>query len=87
MEPRAFAVLCFLAEHGDRVVTTTDELRDSARGTNFVTESALTPASRTRAMEARKAVGDDTRHHSPLTNARSAFGCTHCPPSHRGLGR
>jgi DNA-binding winged helix-turn-helix (wHTH) protein len=54
MEPQVFAVLAYLVEHRDRVVSK-DELLDNVWGDRFVSESALT----TRIKAARRAVGDD----------------------------
>ena len=53
VEPQVFDVLCYLVEHGDRVVTK-EELLDNVWGDRFVSESALT----TRIKQARRAVGD-----------------------------
>lgn len=56
MEPQVFGVLCYLAEHRDRLVTK-EELLDNVWGDQFVSESALT----TRIKQVRRAVGDDGR--------------------------
>ena len=56
MEPQVFRVLCYLAEHRDRVVSK-EELLDNVWGDRFVSESALS----TRIKHARRAVGDDGR--------------------------
>lgn len=54
VEPQVFAVLAFLVEHHDRVVTRS-ELLDHVWGDRFVSESALS----SRLKAARRAVGDD----------------------------
>ncbi|MCB0993452.1 MAG: AAA family ATPase, partial [Acidimicrobiales bacterium] len=54
VEPQVFDVLCYLLEHGDRVVTK-EELLDNVWGDRFVSESALT----TRIKQARRALDDD----------------------------
>jgi class 3 adenylate cyclase/DNA-binding winged helix-turn-helix (wHTH) protein len=56
LEPQAFAVLCHLLEHRDRVVPK-EELLDEIWGSRFVAESALT----TRIKQVRRALGDDGR--------------------------
>ena len=56
VEPQVLAVLCYLVEHRDRVVTK-NELLDNIWGDRFVSESALT----SRIRDARKAVDDDGR--------------------------
>jgi DNA-binding winged helix-turn-helix (wHTH) protein len=45
MEPQVFDVLAFLISHRDRVVSK-EELLDSVWGDRFVSESALTSASK-----------------------------------------
>lgn len=56
LEPQAFAVLCHLLEHRDRVVPK-EELLDAVWGSRFVSESALT----TRVKQIRRALGDNGR--------------------------
>jgi DNA-binding winged helix-turn-helix (wHTH) protein/tetratricopeptide (TPR) repeat protein len=66
VEPQVLAVLAYLAEHGDRVVTKI-ELLDEVWGDRFVSESALT----SRIKLARKACGDNGRDQRILKTVHS----------------
>ena len=62
MEPQAFDVLVYLAQHRDRVVSK-EELMDQVWGGRFVSESAVT----SRIKQVRRAVGDDGQRQSVIT--------------------
>ena len=61
LEPQAFEVLAYLAEHRERIVSR-QELLDAVWGTSFITDGALA----TRIKEVRRAVGDDGRAQSAI---------------------
>ena len=61
VEPQVFAVLLYLIEHRNRVVSK-EELLDNVWGDRFVSESALT----SRIKSARKAIGDDGRRQESI---------------------
>ncbi len=62
MEPQAFDVLVYLAEHRDRVVSK-EELMDQVWGGRFVSESAVT----SRIKQVRRVVGDDGQRQSVIS--------------------
>lgn len=64
LEPQAFAVLCHLIEHRERVVPK-EELLDAVWGSRFVSESALT----TRIKQIRRALGDNGRDQAAIRTA------------------
>jgi predicted ATPase/DNA-binding winged helix-turn-helix (wHTH) protein len=65
LEPQAFDLLVYLAEHRDRVVPK-HELLDRVWGHAFLSESNLT----TRIKELRRAVSDDGAHQHTIRNVR-----------------
>ncbi len=86
VEPQVLAVLAYLAEHGDRVVTKI-ELLDEVWGDRFVSESALT----SRIKLARRACGDSGREQRVLKTVHSRGYRFVCPvgvrDGHRPAGR